>query len=190
MWVVKLGGSLARRPAALSAWARALAARPGVVVVPGGGPFADAVRQAQRRLGLSDLAAHAMALHAMAQFAWALADVAPRLRALPLTELRKGPRGHSGRLWLPEDGLWREPGLPASWALSSDSLAAWVAGRLRAEGLLMVKSFPRSLRGLTARRAAAQGRVDPLFPRFLGKDLSLRWAGPHDHRRLERLLAR
>ena len=46
MWVVKLGGSLARDPR-LTAWLRMLAEFGGgrVTVVPGGADFADAVRQ-------------------------------------------------------------------------------------------------------------------------------------------------
>ena len=59
--VVKIGGSLLRQapPRPLLAHLAALAP---VVLVPGGGALADAVRDAQPHLGLSDKAAHAMAL--------------------------------------------------------------------------------------------------------------------------------
>src|SRR5580700_8482139 len=72
--VVKLGGSFAYSDY-LRDWIEALAACAGrVVIVPGGGPFADAVRSAQTRMGFDDGAAHHMALLAMEQYGRALAS--------------------------------------------------------------------------------------------------------------------
>ena len=66
--IVKLGGSHATGPH-LWDWLAAIAAEAGsIAIVPGGGPFADAVRSAQASIGFDDRAAHAMALMAMAQF--------------------------------------------------------------------------------------------------------------------------
>src|SRR5260370_34880614 len=71
--VVKLGGSHAFSEH-LASWVAAIAGCAGdVVVVPGGGPFADAVREAQPKIGFDDDAAHHMALLAMEQYACALA---------------------------------------------------------------------------------------------------------------------
>src|SRR5688572_11112389 len=67
--VVKLGGSYALSPRLPAILAAIRASHVPVVVVPGGGPFADAVRAAQPRMGFGDRAAHRMALLAMAQFA-------------------------------------------------------------------------------------------------------------------------
>ena len=73
--VVKLGGSFAFSKH-LRDWIEALAACAGrVVIVPGGGPFADAVRSAQPRMGFDDAAAHHMALLAMEQCGRALASL-------------------------------------------------------------------------------------------------------------------
>lgn len=80
MIVLKLGGSLASS-GGLAACLGALAALRGeIVVVPGGGVFADAVRAAQPRFGFSDRAAHHMAILAMEQYALMLADRLPRLK--------------------------------------------------------------------------------------------------------------
>src|SRR5882757_6158198 len=77
--VVKLGGSHAFAPH-LADWIAAIAAHIGrIVVVPGGGPFADAVRAAQPKIGFDDNAAHRMALLAMEQYGCALASLNPRL---------------------------------------------------------------------------------------------------------------
>ena len=72
--VVKIGGSLWRSPL-LARWIAALRAFPGpLTIVPGGGPFADAVRAAQSPMGFSDHVAHKMAVLAMEQYGLALVD--------------------------------------------------------------------------------------------------------------------
>ena len=73
--VVKLGGSHAFS-AHLKSWIDAITAGAGrVVLAPGGGPFADAVRTAQPQMGFDDGAAHQMALLAMDQYGCALANL-------------------------------------------------------------------------------------------------------------------
>ena len=73
--VIKLGGSHAFAPH-LRDWLAAIAGCAGsMVLVPGGGPFADLVRDAQARIGFDDDAAHRMALLAMAQYGCALASL-------------------------------------------------------------------------------------------------------------------
>src|SRR5687767_10474251 len=73
--VVKLGGALLAHAEHYQAALAAISAAAGtrLLVVPGGGPFADAVRQVDRRLRLSDDAAHWMAVLAMDQHAHLIA---------------------------------------------------------------------------------------------------------------------
>ena len=72
--------------------------------------------------------------------------------------------------------------LPACWELSSDSLAAWLAGKLGLRRLLIVKPVVPSPGCLSAAALAAAGVVDPLFPRFLGASGTEAYiAGPTDH---------
>src|SRR2546426_2358433 len=90
--VIKLGGSFAFS-ADLGDWIAAIAACAGrVVIVPGGGPFADVVRAAQVQMGFDDRAAHRMALLAMAQYGCAIKS---RNEALTLADsldsIRRGP---------------------------------------------------------------------------------------------------
>ena len=57
-------------------WLEIIAGNAGhVVLVPGGGPFADAVREAQPKMGFDDAAAHHMALLAMEQYGRALVSL-------------------------------------------------------------------------------------------------------------------
>ena len=105
---------------------RGAGARHPLLVVPGGGEFADAVRAQDRRLGLRPQTAHWMAILAMDAFGWALADLIPG--ASGCTDLAPAaPARRRGPPRLRRCCAERDP-LPESWAVTSDSIAAWVAG--------------------------------------------------------------
>ena len=85
--VVKIGGGLLRAEGLeglrrACAEATELARRQPVLVVPGGGPFADAVRAVDRQVGLDDAVAHALALRAMDQLGIVLATLLPEADVL------------------------------------------------------------------------------------------------------------
>lgn len=171
VWVIKLGGSFFGAPdlaAWLDALATPLAGSPAIVVVPGGGPFADGVRRAQRERGFSDLAAHRMAILAMDQYAWMLADLEPRLSpAASLRELAQaGSLGRSA-IWLPSRLALAAPELAPSWSVTSDSLAAWLAGRLAANAVIFVKSAPLPAGPAPLAPLIAAGVLDPALPQQL-----------------------
>ncbi len=139
--VVKLGGALLAAPGALDALAAAVPAlvRHRALVVPGGGPFADAVRAADRARRLPDETAHWMAVLAMDQYAHLLAA------RLPGATLVDGPEAIAGvgegRLPVLAPYRWLRAAdpLPHGWEVTGDSIAAWVAGALGARRLLLVK---------------------------------------------------
>jgi aspartokinase-like uncharacterized kinase len=117
-----------------------------VVVVPGGGPFADAVRQVDERLALGDEAAHWMAILGMDQYAQLLASrIASGIVVCSREQIEESYR--SGRTPVLAPSLWLraiDP-LPHSWDVTSDSIGAWVAGELGARRLLLIK--PPGARG-------------------------------------------
>src|SRR5258707_5096143 len=100
--IVKLGGSLAAS-ADLPAWLDAIALCPRrIVVVPGGGPFADVVRLAQPKMRFDDHAAHHMAVLAMEQFGCALANLHERVTLAPsVAGIRRALRDGAVPLWAP-----------------------------------------------------------------------------------------
>lgn len=167
--VVKVGGSLMRSGAAvdlLQSWPT----RPGQrsLVVPGGGCFADAVRTAQGELGFPDVTAHGLALAAMELAAHALAATAPHFKcAGTAAEFEAAWARELTPIWLPVALAASAPDIAPSWDLTSDSLAAWIAGRLQARRLLVIKScaIPKPIER-DARALAAAGIVDPCFPRY------------------------
>lgn len=183
--IVKLGGSLAAGPH-LKGWLSAIAGEPrAVVIVPGGGPFADAVRAAQAAMGFDDGAAHAMAMTAMAMFARALQSLEPRLRAASSrAAIARALRAGEVPVWAPET-MALAARLPETWDLTSDSLAAWLAGELRSPQLVLVKHVSFDGRTIGVDDLAARGVVDPLFPLYLRASGARAFvARPSDHGRL------
>ena len=165
MWVVKLGGSLTNDRSLLD-WLRMLAEYGGgrVTVVPGGAEFSETVREVQQRWRFDDLAAHNMATLAMVQTALMLHSLEPRLvLAAQDAEIRSAM--HAGRpaLWMPYTALRDAPDTLTSWEVTGDSLALWLARRLNAERLVVVKSCAVPTDHSLAQLSAA-GVVDKRFP--------------------------
>jgi dihydroneopterin aldolase len=189
--IVKLGGSHAIGPH-LKDWLAAIVAEAGsIAIVPGGGPFADAVRAAQARIGYDDRAAHIMALMAMAQFGCALQSLNPVLRlAASRSAILLALKERKVPVWSPEQ-MTCAAALPETWDLTSDSLAAWLAGALGADRLLLVKHGHFETETIDAHDLAARGVVDPLFPLYLKESGARAWlAGPTDSARLAEGLRR
>jgi aspartokinase-like uncharacterized kinase len=190
--VVKLGGSLAAGDD-IRSWLSALAQQAArrCILVPGGGGFADTVRSMQARHGFSDRAAHRMALMAMAQYAIMLADLEPILMPCA-TEHALRDALDAGRLpiWLPDEMVLADPAIPEDWRVTSDSLAAWLAQRVGARRLVLIKSAPPPPPPLSPARLATLGLVDPAFPGFTtGRVFDIAYLGPGDEHRLAAALA-
>lgn len=139
MHIVKLGGSL-YETAELVFWLKLLAdtaMNDSVVIVPGGGPFADTVREAQSRHKFDDQHAHHMALLAMAQYGILLHAF------LPSAVLINTPAEVSNTcqlsIWLPDAQLLQVDELIPSWHITSDSLALWFAQQLPNSQLSLIK---------------------------------------------------
>ncbi|MGC4025998.1 MAG: dihydroneopterin aldolase [Mesorhizobium sp.] len=178
-FVVKLGGSAATA-ASLPLWLTAIeASKLPLVLVPGGGPFADAVREAQPALGFSDSAAHVMAMLAMEQFGQVLIDRTDRLDpARTVQEIRTALHKHRIPVWLPTQMALSDPAIPASWDITSDSLAAWLCQTINATALTLIKQTDDFAAHDTPETLSARGIVDAAFPYFAKKVPALYVAGP------------
>jgi 5-(aminomethyl)-3-furanmethanol phosphate kinase len=176
--IVKLGGSLAYTPQC-AAWLDILEKWAGsLILVPGGGPFADCVRKAQSAMGFGDFAAHRMALIAMGQYGIALASHSGAfMLASGRAELDRALGCGKIPVWLPEKMVLGEEAVPASWEVSSDSLAAWLARACGACRLLLIKSL--DIDSCSVDELAVRKIVDPAFPVYAAKARATIWvAGP------------
>jgi aspartokinase-like uncharacterized kinase len=175
--VVKVGGGLGRGAGdeALRALCRALGElgeRHALLVVPGGAWFADAVREADRRFALPATTSHRMAVLGMEQFGWLLSELIPgAVRCADLARARELGAGRTAVL-LPA-GLAIDA-LPAAWEVTSDSIAAWVAGEVGAGRLVLVKEVD----GVYAEWPA---RGDPIARMTAAELAALRPAGVDEH---------
>lgn len=171
MWVAKIGGSLHAQPR-LAGWLAALRADRGRrwLLVPGGGPHADAVRAEQRRCGYDDATAHRRAILAMARYGEELLATSPGfVRADSIAAC--GAHARSGDpaacLWCPvAEDVDALAALPADWRVTSDAIAHALAMRIGAQALLLVKSIapPRAMR---AAALAEAGWIDAWLPRLM-----------------------
>jgi aspartokinase-like uncharacterized kinase len=165
--VLKLGGSHAFAPH-LPNWIEGIAMhRRRIVVVPGGGPFADAVRAAQLKMAFDDGAAHRMALLAMEQYGCALASHSKRLSLVDSrAAIDRALKAKQVAVWLPTRMVLAAE-IPWSWDVTSDSLAAWLAGKIGASRLLLVKRVDALGESIGIRELVMRGVVDKAFSRFL-----------------------
>jgi aspartokinase-like uncharacterized kinase len=161
--VVKVGGSLFDLPdlgPRLRAWLARLSAAE-VLLVPGGGPTADVVRDLDRRHALGEEASHWLALRALtvnAHFLQALLPgvvIVPQPRAcgtLSVLDPYAFVRADEGR-----------PGcLPHCWQVTSDSVAARAAVVGQARRLVLLKSATLP-QGMAWNEAGQCGLVDGAF---------------------------
>ena len=141
--VVKIGGSLLSLDGVLPVTIAALervAAERAILIVPGGGTFADAVRIASAQHDFGDDDAHWMAILGMEQFALLLAS---RMRNAELVHRHEdiAPALARGRIPVLAPYRWLRDAdpLPHSWDVTSDSIAAWVASQIGARRLILIK---------------------------------------------------
>lgn len=177
-WVIKFGGSLSQS-ACLADWLDALARRP-CIIVPGGGLFADAVREAQNRHAFDDRVAHDLAIRAMGLYGRMLLGMAPKIsRAESIAALTQRRDPESACLWLPDPEETCLQQLKASWDVTSDTIAATLALELEIPELVLVKSLTLAQEPLSLQSATDQGLVDPALRGMVqGRNLRLWLKGP------------
>ncbi len=173
--VVKLGGSLldwAGLPAALRTWITSQPAAHNVLVV-GGGRLADVIRAADQTHRLGQEPSHWLCVAAMAVTARLVARLLPEVDFAERLQLRDLRDGQHRTTVLDVTDFLRNvepaaPGtrLPATWDVSSDSIAARLAVVLAADELVLLKSGPPPA-GFPFDSAATNGYVDPFFSRLL-----------------------
>jgi aspartokinase-like uncharacterized kinase len=140
------------------------------LLLVGGGPAADFIRQMDALHHLGEEKAHWLAIYALAVTARLAARALPRARLV-------GALNGCAAVWSAGQTPILDPlpflrldeshpeHLPHTWEVTSDSIAARVAHLARARALHLLKSRPAPAFPSWA-EAAAAGLVDPWFPRL------------------------
>ncbi len=118
-YVIKIGGSVMHMGREILRVLEDL--NKDMLIVPGGGLFSDLVKVVYDIYNVSDDSAHWMSILAMDQYAYFLASDKYRLTDIP--EFSK-----EITILMPYNLMKKEDPLPRSWNVTSDAIAAWIAG--------------------------------------------------------------
>jgi len=156
-FVLKIGGSLINQVPGITS--TLLASPWPVLVIPGGGPFANLVRS----MNAPDNESHWMAILGMEQYGWYIAS-----HGIGTTQDLQVPCRPT--VFLPYALMQKEDPLPHHWDITSDTIAAWGAYRLGLD-LVILKSVDGIMKGETLQKHITAPvtceEVDPGFIRFV-----------------------
>ncbi len=166
--VIKLGGSLLKTDSVLHLpiW---LAEQTGAtnVVIVGGGPFVDVIREFDDLWGLTADVTHWLSIHAMGLTAQIVShQIGGTEIVSSLDGLRKttaNPCVFAVEDFLRNVDSQSECPLPCGWDVTSDSIAARVAAEIAAQELVLLKSCLPAM-DMNWQQLAASGYVDNYFP--------------------------
>jgi aspartokinase-like uncharacterized kinase len=172
MRVIKLGGSFSTSPE-LYSWIRAVVDLPDerIVIVPGGGGFADHVRSLQAYWHFNDSVAHEMAIMAMQNMAvfYAGLDRSVQVATSPEEIQRLFEQGQVP-VWSPTLQWLDRHEVSHSWDVTSDSLSVVIAQVLAAKQLILVKSV-RVPKDITVAELVEQEIADKAFSRYIKNNI-------------------
>ncbi len=140
--VIKVGGSLAEKPENLRKLCETisnLGGRYQILVVPGGGKFADLVREVDRQYSLTPVAGHKMAILGMDQYGLLLSALIRNSQATTtLAEAEEVVKSNKTAVLLPSHVMLEDQSLEVSWDVTSDSIAAYIANQIHAAKLILI----------------------------------------------------
>ena len=111
-----------------------------LLIVPGGGPFADIVRDIYSQYNLSDTIAHWMAILAMDQYGFFLSNLSENaITTHSIDKAKELAKKNKFPILLPFWLLYEQDQLNHSWDVTSDSIAAYIASLIKAESLILLK---------------------------------------------------
>jgi 5-(aminomethyl)-3-furanmethanol phosphate kinase len=141
------------------------------------------VRSAQIRMRFDDKAAHHMAVLAMEQYGRALASFNSAFSLAGSADAIKRDLGEKRvPVWMPSAMVLAATDIARSWSVTSDSLAVWLAGKIGAGRLWIVKHAKLSPGSAKLKDLVAARIVDDEFARFLQTmPLPVSILGPSDH---------
>lgn len=172
--VVKLGGSL-MGSSELSSWLDAIETKSrqsNIIIVPGGGRFADTIRDFQKTYQFADNAAHKMAIMAMCQYGYLLNDLNNNLKIInDHKQITDCLDSKQPLLWLPIQLIEDDSELDSGWDVTSDSIALWLASKINANQLILVKSKALSNDIAHLRKHIENNDLDRAFERYSTKYL-------------------
>ncbi len=175
MWIIKIGGS----------WIKSTNLEKLItllvnlenqrfVIVPGGGIFADSVREASKLNNLSENKSHFLALKSTEIFGYMIKSFNQKIH---ITEKIKDFKEKN--LWLPSKILKNEKFFKKNWDSTSDSVATWLYSKISSHGLIFVKSISLGIeKNYKIETLQKKNILDANMDYYLKKKKNLKIIGP------------
>ncbi len=147
------------------------------LLVVGGGPAADLVRDWDVRHQLGEIRSHWLALDALELTSRLLVQLWPIAQVASVSEL--DACWQAGRVpvvrsreWFELAALNSQPSPPQNWQTTTDTIAAWIASVSHSASLWLLKSVDPHA---SLSEAVQQALVDPNFTSWLPPNVPLQW---------------
>ena len=141
MWIVKLGGSWVSNPELQKLIDKLYNYRnEPIVLVVGGGKFVDAIRFAHEKINFDEGLAHKLSVKSTEIYAKILKNIAPNKISFVkfFSEINSKKKLE---IFLPDKELIKDKLLKKNWESTSDSIACWLATKIKCKGVIFVKSL-------------------------------------------------
>ena len=141
MWIVKLGGSWVSNPELQKLIDKLYNYRnEPIVLVVGGGKFVDAIRFAHEKINFDEGLAHKLSVKSTEIYAKILKNIAPNKISFVkfFSEINSKKKLE---IFLPDKELIKDKLLKKNWESTSDSIACWLARKMKSKGVIFVKSL-------------------------------------------------
>ena len=168
MWIIKIGGSWLNNPL-LNVIIKNLnthSKNHNIVIICGGGCFADSVRLVYDAKRMSEKTGHYIALKSTEMFASILKEINKEICLIKDINLLSD-FNHQLKIWLPSFILKNETSFIKSWESTSDSVAAWLHTKLKSKGLIYVKSLSLEKKKYKLKYLQEKGVLDKNVDKYL-----------------------
>ncbi|NLE05777.1 MAG: hypothetical protein GX638_13395 [Crenarchaeota archaeon] len=140
--VIKIGGSLSEKPNVLRNLGYELskiAQKQKILIIPGGAKFADVIRELDNKFKLPASFTHRMAILAMDQYGLFLSQILPNSQLCDsIKEANKISKAGKLAIFLPSKMVLDCDPFEASWDVTSDSIAAYIAIKVHSKKVILI----------------------------------------------------
>ena len=137
---IKIGGSLLDNKKLTHSLKLIVKQKKRCVLIPGGGVFADTVRQQQRKLKFDNLTAHNLSILSMLQVGYILqSKITNCCEIISNVDQLSYSKNHNVYIWNPEQEICRKENVQTNWDMTSDTIALKVSKQINSNILIIVK---------------------------------------------------
>ena len=142
MLSIKIGGSLLGNRKLTNFLKIIVQEKRKCVLIPGGGVFADTVRQQQQQLKFDNLTAHNLSVLSMLKVGYILKDRITKnyCQIVKITNQLSYSEKCNIYIWNPEQEICSVKNIYTNWSTTSDTIALKVSRQINSEVLIIIKS--------------------------------------------------